>query len=95
MRSTRGAQGGYTLARAPETMTFKDVIEAIEGPVSLNVCVGDNGESCECTLLPNCAMLWVWREAQERVMEVFAKTTLADVRKKHAAMPPAIDAATG
>ena len=45
VRSTRGAQGGYALARAPEQVTFKDVIEAIEGPVSLNVCVGDAGES--------------------------------------------------
>lgn len=95
VRSTRGAQGGYTLARAPESVTFKDVIEAIEGPVSLNVCVGDNSESCECSLLPSCTMLWVWREAQQRVMEVFAKTTLADVRIKHSGAPPPADAATG
>jgi Rrf2 family protein len=89
VRSTRGAQGGYTLARAPETVTFKDVIEAIEGPVSLNVCVGDNGDRCDCSLLPSCTMLWVWREAQARVMEVFAKTTLADVQRKHGGTPPA------
>ena len=89
VRSTRGAQGGYTLARAPETVTFKDVIEAIEGPVSLNVCVGDNGERCDCSLLPSCTMLWVWREAQARVMEVFTKTTLADVQRKHGGTPPA------
>lgn len=82
VRSTRGAQGGYTLARAPEMVTFKDVIEAIEGPVSLNVCVGASGDTHECMMLPHCGMLWVWQEAQKRVMEVFASTTLADVRAR-------------
>ena len=96
VRSTRGAQGGYTLAREPETVTFKDVIEAIEGPVSLNVCVGDAGEASDCCAQsPRCSMLWVWREAQKRVMEVFATTTLAAVSQKRTAVPGMVDAATG
>jgi Rrf2 family protein len=82
VRSTRGAQGGYTLARAPEMVTFQDVIEAIEGPVSLNVCVGAGGDGHECTVFPHCGMLWVWQEAQKRVMDLFASTTLADVRAR-------------
>jgi Rrf2 family protein len=96
VRSTRGAQGGYTLARAPESVTFKDVIEAIEGPVSLNVCVGDNGNAGDyCTLFPHCGMLWVWQEAQKRVMELFANTTLADVRARHVEVPRGIGAVAG
>ena len=95
VRSTRGAQGGYALAKDPESVTFKDVIEAIEGPVSLNVCVGDNGDSSDCLLYPRCAMLWVWREAQSRVMDVFAKTTLADVRKRRSEVPAGAGVAAG
>lgn len=83
VRSTRGVQGGYTLAREPETVTFKDVVEAIVGPVSLNVCVGDSDHTGECMMFPNCGMLWVWEEAQKRVIELFAQTTLADVRARH------------
>ncbi len=90
VRSTRGAQGGYTLARAPEMITFKDVIEAIEGPVSLNVCVGA-GDAHECTMFPHCGMLWVWQEAQKRVMDVFASTTLADVRARTLDVPRVLD----
>jgi Rrf2 family protein len=82
VRSTRGAQGGYTLARAPEMITFKQVIEAIEGPVSVNVCVGENGDAHECAKFPTCGMLWVWKEAQRRMMDLFASTTLADVRAR-------------
>src|SRR3989442_11040868 len=37
--SHRGAHGGYVLARRPECVSFRDVIEAVEGPISLNVCV--------------------------------------------------------
>ena len=95
VRSTRGAQGGYALASAPEQVTFKTVIEAVEGPVSLNVCVGDAGESSDCAQYPRCAMLWVWQEAQKRVMEVFATTTLADVLRRRATLPGVVDAATG
>ena len=39
VRSRRGPHGGYVLGRAADQMTFKDVIEAVEGPISLNVCV--------------------------------------------------------
>lgn len=94
VRSTRGAQGGYTLAREPEVVTFKDVIEAIEGPVSVNVCVGAGagGEGHECTLFPHCGMLWVWQEAQKRVMDLFANTTLADVRARHVELPRGLGA---
>lgn len=94
VRSTRGAQGGYALAREADQVTFKDVIEAIEGPVSLNVCVGDAGEVVDCCVQsPRCSMLWVWREAQNRVMEVFATTTLAAVLQKRTALPGMVDAA--
>src|SRR5690349_14540938 len=37
--STRGARGGVALARAPETISLLAVIEAIEGPLRLNVCI--------------------------------------------------------
>jgi Rrf2 family protein len=98
VRSTRGAQGGYTLAKAAEAVTFKQVIEAIEGPVALNVCVGESGEHGNaCNLFPRCAMLSVWQEAQSRVMDLFASTTLADVRRRHGAVPRVVvaDAAAG
>jgi Rrf2 family protein len=35
--STRGVIGGYTLARSPDQISLLDVIEAVEGPVSLEI----------------------------------------------------------
>ena len=85
--SWRGPHGGYALARAKETVTFREVIEAVEGPVALNVCVG---EQHDCSLYSKCGMLWVWQEAQRRVVDLFTRTTLADIPfpRQPAARPP-------
>src|SRR6266850_7432777 len=88
VRSQRGPHGGYLLARSADRVTFRDVIEAVEGPISLNVCVG---EHADCSLMGACGMERVWREGQRRVMELFEKTTIADVRRPRvprAATPP-------
>ena len=77
VRSRRGPHGGYVLGRPAEQMTFRDVIEALEGPISLNVCVGDHPD---CFLLGLCGMNRIWQEGQRRVMDLFDKTTIADVR---------------
>lgn len=76
VRSHRGARGGYTLSRRPGEITFRQVIEAIEGPISLNVCVAGQKD---CSVLSSCNMQRVWQEGQRRVLDYFSETTLADV----------------
>lgn len=78
VRSRRGPRGGYVLGRPAEQMTFRDVIEAVEGPISLNVCVGEHPD---CFLLGACGMNRIWQEGQRRVMDLFEKTTIAEVRQ--------------
>jgi Rrf2 family protein len=77
VRSRRGPRGGYVLARPADQVTFRDVIEAVEGPISLNACTG---EHADCSLLGTCGMERIWREGQRRVLELFNSTTIADVR---------------
>ena len=76
VESRRGAHGGYTLSRLPSQITFREVIEAIEGPISLNVCVAGQKD---CSVLSSCNMQRVWQEGQRRVLEYFSETTLADL----------------
>lgn len=80
VRSRRGPNGGYELGRSADEMTFRDVIEAVEGPIALNVCVGAQPD---CSVLGACGMNRIWVEGQRRVMELFEGTTIASVR--HAA----------
>src|SRR5215831_1183771 len=76
VRSRRGPRGGYVLGRSADAVTFRDVIEAVEGPISLNVCVGEHPD---CFLLGACGMNRVWAEGQRRVMDLFENTTIASV----------------
>lgn len=85
VHSRRGAQGGYSLARPRDQITFREIIEAVEGPVSMNTCLGDH---IDCSIYEKCGMLWVWREAQRRVIDLFSKTTLADIPVPRGPIPP-------
>ncbi|HET8562388.1 MAG TPA: Rrf2 family transcriptional regulator [Candidatus Binatia bacterium] len=78
IKSKRGPYGGYALARPPGEISFYDVIEAIEGRIAVNLCLD---EHMSCDQLPRCAMVGVWNEIQQKVTEVFARTTLADLQR--------------
>jgi Rrf2 family protein len=73
VKSTRGAHGGYALAAPAGQISMLDVIEAVEGPVKVNVCQ-DNHDACR--LSQNCTMYGVWKLGQERMLEVYRSATL-------------------
>lgn len=76
--SKAGVGGGYRLARSPERISFLEVIEAIEGPLMLNLCCGDFGG---CERQGDCNQEWVWREAQRALADHFQRTTLAEAAR--------------
>ena len=77
IQSKRGSAGGYMLARPADTISFCDVIEAIEGPISVNACLDHTG----CDQIPRCTMIGVWSEVQRRITEVLNGTTIAALRQ--------------
>jgi Rrf2 family protein len=79
IKSKRGSCGGYTLTRSAEAISIYDVIVAIEGPIAVNVCMEAHSS---CDRLPCCTMVSVWSDVQRKVTEVFARTTLADLREQ-------------
>ncbi len=74
VRSTRGSHGGYALAQPASSISFLDVIEALEGPVNVNVCTAADHDGCAFT--GACTMYGVWRSGQERMLEVYRATKL-------------------
>ena len=48
VESIRGARGGFVLARPPEDIRLREILEAVEGPLSLVTCVGRR-EACRKT----------------------------------------------
>ena len=73
VHSTRGARGGYRLARPAAEISMLDVIEAVEGPVRVNVCQ-DNHDACRIS--HSCTMYGVWKLRQERMLEVYRSARL-------------------
>lgn len=55
--STRGAHGGYVLARPPSEITLKNVVETLEGETFLVQCVKD---ADACPRVPTCPTRDVW-----------------------------------
>ncbi len=78
VRSHRGAKGGFSLARPAAEITIKDVIEAIEGPIYLNVCLVGPGE---CSRDKICPMHRVWEDAQAKMMGVLGQANFANLVK--------------
>jgi Rrf2 family protein len=65
LHTSRGARGGVTLAREAKDITLLEVIEAIDGPIMLNECVGDGST---CTFDEDCPLRPVWCEAQNELV---------------------------
>jgi Rrf2 family cysteine metabolism transcriptional repressor len=73
--STRGASGGYALARGPEEVTVADVLRALEGNLAPVPCLEEGATPCEHAR--RCATRPVWALVRDRLVETLECTTLA------------------
>jgi Rrf2 family transcriptional regulator, iron-sulfur cluster assembly transcription factor len=80
VKSSRGSGGGFALARPPESISVLEVIEAVEGPVAFTRCLD---EDTGCEHAGGCALCGLFAEAQDKVKEVFAGTTVAQLAARH------------
>ena len=77
LSSHRGAGGGFAFARRPESVTVLDVVEALDGPVSVAACT-----SGHCDLEDFCGPSVVWQEAEAAFEGVLAGTSIADLAER-------------
>lgn len=89
VEAARGAKGGFSLTRDPELITVLAVVEALEGPLTSNVC--DSEREAGCAYLGSCAAAPVWSQATSALREVFAARTLASLVGEQSTL----DGATG
>ena len=78
VKSHRGAKGGFSLGRPASEITMKDVIEAIEGPICLNLCLITEGECSRDKICPAHA---IWEEAQGKMMDVLSRANFTDLAR--------------
>ena len=74
--SHRGSGGGFELAALPNDISLLNVVEAVDGPVQLNLCVA-GGPGCERQSF--CAVHPVWNKAQNALIEVLNGESIATI----------------
>jgi Rrf2 family protein len=80
LKSRRGPQGGYFLARKPQDITVKEILAAAEGEMALVDCA-KSGKGCQktCEFDNHCVTQKVWDEASRRLNEYLDSITLKDL----------------
>lgn len=79
VKSYRGMQGGYQLAREADRITLADLIEAVDGPLTLVDCQCppyDCGQESACTVKT------VMSEVQQGILRVLVGVTLRDMQRR-------------
>jgi Rrf2 family protein len=76
VKSIRGAGGGYILARNPSQIKLSDILDSLEGTMSLVECVEDQDY---CKRIDECATHEVWKEASSMLQDYFESLTLKDL----------------
>lgn len=76
--SSRGAHGGYRLAKSPSHITVKDIVQTLEGDLSPVECV-KNPSICRRT--SGCVTRDVWEKLDERISDTLSSITLKDLVK--------------
>ena len=97
LTATRGAHGGYLLARRPEEITMDAVVLALEGAIAPMDCFFDDRDGrVSCAHHDegdqgHCATKLLWTRVQLGVIKSLQRTTLAEL-VEFAERPPAVTA---
>jgi Rrf2 family protein len=76
VKSHRGRNGGFSLARDPDSITLAQVLKAVDGPVCPVPCL-----VTECERASSCPTRPVWQKAAKAVDELFSTTTIGQMAR--------------
>lgn len=80
IKSFRGVNGGYSLNKLPEEITMQDVIEAIDGPISVNRCILDPA-FCNAKKGNNCEVHRALSGVQQSLILQLSKVNFKDLKE--------------
>ena len=76
IRSVRGANGGYQIAKPAEEITVLEILDAMEGPLALSDCIAD--DRC-CSKATKCRVRDMWEKLTKTINHELASVTLKDM----------------
>lgn len=79
--SYRGVNGGYALNRIPKEISFRDVIEAIDGPIYVNKCMED-AVHCNVNRVGRCAVHTALGDVQKNLRDQLDNINFENYKKE-------------
>lgn len=76
VHSVRGAEGGYVLSRPPERISAAQILDALEGPLSLTEC---STSDSQCELEDGCRVGGAWQKINRAIRAALDDVSLADL----------------
>ena len=83
--SVRGADGGYQLTRAPESISAAEILDILEGPVAITEC---STEASRCELESLCQVGSAWQRINTAIRGALEDISLADLGHPPREFPP-------
>ena len=77
IKSERGKYGGYSLAKKPQNIAFKEIIEAVEGPMALIPCLTPSQKIC--TNRSNCEIKSSFEKINDELLQFFSSKKLSEI----------------
>ena len=81
LRSKKGPNGGYSLARPPVEISVAEVIRAMDGPLAPIECVSVTAHET-CRHEASCSLKWLWKDVRDAIADILEKTTFQDLVEK-------------
>jgi Rrf2 family cysteine metabolism transcriptional repressor len=78
LRSRKGPNGGYVLAKPPEKISVAEVIRVMDGPLAPIDCVSVTAHQV-CPHEDACGLKSLWKETRDAIAAILERTTFADL----------------
>jgi len=82
IRSKRGPQGGYSLAKMPQNIKVGEIIRVTEGGFDPVFCINPEKSGKHCDRITECVTRLIWKEAGEKLEDFFDSVTIQDLCKR-------------
>ena len=83
LTSVQGVKGGYVLRKSPDKISIKEVIEILEGSISITSCGVHSEDHPDCNLLSTCTIKSPMEIIQHELEKYFSSISLKDLRTSY------------
>lgn len=83
VKSYRGSNGGYCLAKSSDKITITEVIECIEGPIKLTKCSLANNLDNICENINKCQLKQPWQQINNVISSALTGISIRDMSNKN------------